>query len=504
MRETICMIIVVWAISTTDLQSQSTSKDSTKPIPPIHSFETQHQASINNETIDYKAIATEMPMVNSEGDTTALIWSVAYLRTMNPTGSERPVTFIFNGGPGSASVWLHMGLFGPAIVQVPGEAEADDGAPPYPIVDNTQCLLDITDLVFIDPVGTGYSKAVGKGKVEDFWGLKEDARSIAQFIRTWVTKYKRWNDPKFIAGESFGTTRAAGVANELMKGGQDLALNGLVMISQALDYAGSTSAHDNITSYFTYLPAMAATAWYHKKAGVGEALETFLMQAREFAYDEYGPALYKGNWLSAKDRTHIVERLNYFTGLDTAYIRRSNIRILIPRFQKELLREQGLTIGRLDGRYKAEEADLVSENPTLGDPASYSISSAYTAALNQYFADKLKVQMDQPYLTRNSSLYPKWNWKPVPQSSGWEPSYVNTARELGDAMRKNTALKVLVLSGYYDLITPFFDAEYTFTRNGIVTERVTFKYYEGGHMMYTHADDFPKVSQDIRHFISGQ
>ncbi|MCB0665549.1 MAG: peptidase S10, partial [Saprospiraceae bacterium] len=355
--------------------------------------------------------------------------------------------------------------------------------------------------VFIDPVGTGYSKVVGKGKVEQFWGLKEDARSIAQFIRMWVTKYKRWNAPKYLAGESFGTTRAAGVSYELMSGGQDMALNGIIMISQALDYAGSTSEHDNITSYFTYLPAMAATAWYHKKAGQDKSLTEFTGEARQFAYHDYAPALYKGNWIEPEFKKEIIERLHYFTSLDTAYIRRSNLRILVPRFQKELLRSEGLTIGRLDGRYKSKEADLVSERPTLGDPASYSISSAYTAALQQYFADDLKITMDRPYLTGNAGLYPKWNWKPVPKSSGWEPSYVNTARQLGDAMRKNTDLKVIVLSGYYDLITPFFDAEYTFTRNGIITDRVEFKYYEGGHMMYTHKDDLPRVCMDIRNFL---
>jgi carboxypeptidase C (cathepsin A) len=233
-------------------------------------------------------------------------------------------------------------------------------------------------------------------------------------------------------------------------------------------------------------------------------LESFVNEARKFAYEKYTPALYRGHLLEAADKKEIVTRLHYFTGLDTAYIRQSDLRILVPRFQKELLRKEGLTIGRLDGRYKAEEADLVSERPTLGDPASYSISSAYTAALQQYFAEDLKIELNRPYLTGNSSIYPKWNWKPLPKDSGWEPSYVNTANQLGSVMRRNTALKVLVLNGYYDLITPFLDAEYTFSRNGIVTERVTFKYYEGGHMMYTHADDFPKVCRDIRDFLTPQ
>ncbi|NND31046.1 MAG: peptidase S10 [Saprospiraceae bacterium] len=495
------LLILLTPISLSS-QSEGKSSDTIKPVPEPKTFLTNHTGIFGAGEISYDAIASEIPLTTETGDTTAMIWSVAYVRSDSGKNRIRPVTFVFNGGPGSASVWLHMGLLGPKLVKVPGNAEADDGSPPYPIVNNVHGLLDITDLVFVDPVGTGYSCVVGKGKVEDFWGLMEDAKSIAQFIRSWITVHQRWNHPKYIAGESFGTTRAAAVAHQLMSGGQDVALNGLVMISQALDYAGSTSDHYNITSYLTYLPSMAATAWYHKKAGQDLSLSEFAQKAREFTYDIYGPALLKGSLLNSSDRQNIVDQLSYFTGLDPHYIDQSNLRILVPRFQKELMRDEGITIGRLDGRYKAREADLVSERPTIGDPASYSISSAYTAALNQYFADDLKIKMDRPYLTSNSKIYTKWNWKPVAKTSGWEPSYVNTAPLLGEAMRKNSDLRVLILSGYYDLITPFFDAEYTFARNGIVQDRLIFKYYEGGHMMYTHADDLPRVCQDMRAFLT--
>ena len=496
------LFIIFCTFTTTIAQPETSDKEEVKKIPVPRSFQTKHEGTFHDTKIAFEAVAAEQPMIDEKGDTVAFIWSVSYIQ--EPANAVRPVTFIFNGGPGSASVWLHMGLLGPKLVQVPGKAEADDGAPPYPIIDNSHCLLDQSDLVFIDPVGTGYSQVVGKGKVDDFWGLKEDAKSIAQFIRTWTTNQQRWNAPKYIAGESFGTTRAAAVAQELMGGGQDMALNGLVMISQALDYAGSTSEHHNLTSYLTYLPSMAATAWYHQKAGTGKSLEEFTLEARTFTYDEYAPALLRGSLLPSDVHATIASKLANFTGLDLKYIEQSNLRILVPRFQKELLREDGLTIGRLDGRYKSQEADIISESPTLGDPASYSISSAYTAALQQYYAEDLEIKMDRPYLTSNSAIYPKWNWKPVSKSSGWEPSYVNTAPQLGAAMRKNTDLKVLILSGYYDLITPFFDAEYTFARNGIVPGRITFKYYEGGHMMYTHADDLPKVCQDIRNFLLGK
>ena len=367
---------------------------------------------------------------------------------------------------------------------------------------NEQGILDLTDLVFIDPVGTGYSRVLGKGKVEDYWGLKEDATSIAKFMRQWVTENNRWFSPKYIAGESFGTTRAAAVANALEGDGQDMALNGLILISQALDYEGSTSIHDNITSYLTYLPSMAATAWYHKKAGQGKSLEDFVEESRMFTYNTYAPALYKGNLLSSSEKESIAEKLAYFTGLDKAYILKSNLRVLIPRFQKQLLAEKGLAIGRLDGRFMGDEADDVAEGPHLGDPASYQISSAYTAALNHYLANTLKVKMDRPYLTSNDAIGEKWRWRTVPEGKYWEPMPVNTARLLGDTMRRNTAMKVMVASGYYDLICPFFDAEYTFNRNGIVTERVSFKYFEAGHMMYTHTPDYEQLSKDIRAFLN--
>lgn len=471
-----------------------------KPIQPPKSFTTEHSIIIGDRTINFKAIASETYLKDNDDNWAASIWSTSYL-VNNSSVKKRPVTFVFNGGPGSASVWLHMGLLGPKIVQVESNAKEDDGAAPFTVINNPFPLLDLTDLVFIDPVGTGYSQVIGEGKEENYWGLNEDAESVAQFIRQWVTEHQRWNAPKYIIGESFGTTRSAGVAHALMGGGQSMALNGIVMVSQALDYAGSTSVHDNITSYLTYLPSMAATAWYHKKAGEGKNLEEFVEEARQFTYDVYAPALYRGNFLSEKNKKEIAEKMAYFTGLNAAYIERSDLRVLIPRFQKELLRNEGLTIGRLDGRYFGEEADQVAERPTLGDAASYSISSAYTAALMDYYADELNVKMDRPYLTSNGKIYPKWNWKPVGKDKGWEPHYVNVTRKMAAAMRTNKDLKVLIASGYYDLITPFFDAEYTFSRNGIVTEKVDFKYYEAGHMMYTHHPALETLCRDIRAFL---
>ena len=482
-------------------QGQETKKESTpKAIPEAKSFITKHQGVFGGKTIDYTTTAKETFLTNKDGDSIASFWSVAYTKTSMGDVTKRPVTFVFNGGPGSASMWLHMGFFGPKIVKVDSDAKNDDGAAPYNLANNENGLLDLTDLVFIDPVGTGYSRLVGKGEGKDFYGLKEDVDSFAQFIRKWVTENERWFSPKYLAGESYGTTRAAALGKALEESGQNMALNGMILISQALDYAGSTSEPNNITSFITYLPSMAATAWYHKKAGQGKTLESFTQECRDFTYSTYVPALYKGNLLTDEEKNAIAEKLSYFTGLDKTYILRSNLRILMGRFQKQLLLDKGLAIGRLDGRFMGDEEDKVSEKPHLGDAASYQISAAYTASLNHYFASELKIKMDRPYITSGGGS--NWRWRTVPDTQYWEPMPVNTAPDLGETMRRNTAMKVMVASGYYDLITPFFDAEYTFDRNGIVKERVQMKYYEAGHMMYTHEPDLIQLSKDIREFIS--
>lgn len=499
---TIILLVIFLSIGFSIVAQKEEKKEEIKAIPKAKSFETSHQGVFGGKTIDYKATAKETYLTNKMGDSIASFWSVAYTKTTIGDVGKRPVTFVFNGGPGSASMWLHMGFFGPKVVKVDSDAKKDDGAAPYNLVKNEHGLLDLTDLVFIDPVGTGYSRLVGKGKGKDFYGLKEDVDSFAQFIRKWVTENERWFSPKYLAGESYGTTRAAYLGNMLEGSGQNMALNGMILISQALDYAGSTSVHHNMTSYLTYLPSMAATAWYHKKAGQGKALEDFVEESRKFTYETYAPALYRGNLLSTVEKETIAEKLSYFTGLDKKYILHSNLRILMGRFQKKLLEDEGLAVGRLDGRFMGDEVDKVSERPHLGDPASYQISSAYTAALNHYFASELKVKMDRPYITSGGG--DNWRWRTVPDGQYWEPMPVNTAPHLGETMRRNPAMKVMVASGYYDLITPFFDAEYTFARNGIATERIEMTYYEAGHMMYTHQPDLIKLSKDIRAFLTKQ
>lgn len=487
----------------------SQEPDATVPAPPVVvepvSFVTEHEgvfgAAGSEEPMRYRATAGELHLRNEEGQPTAAVFSFTYERL--PIDRKRPVTFVFNGGPGSASVWLHMGVFGPRRVVVPSEADGDDGAAPFEIVDNPLSVLDLTDLVFIDPVGTGFSRVVGQGEEKDFYGLVEDARSIAQFVRRWITENQRWNAPKYLAGESFGTTRAAAVTAELARGGQNLALNGLILISQALDYTGSTPSPDNLVAHVTYLPTMALTARYHGKGRTDLSVEELAEESRRFATDVLAPALFKGSTLADEERERVAEELAALLGLERDYVLRANLRVTVPRFTKELLRDRGVAVGRLDSRYVADEADDNADSARLGDAASNAISSAYTAALQEVLATELEVTMDRPYLT-SGSVGSKWRWRPVPDGTFWEPSYVNTARWLSDGLRTNADLRVLVANGYYDLITPFFDAEYTFARHDILADRVQMTYYEAGHMMYVRQADFVQLVRDVREFLAGE
>lgn len=473
-------------------------------IPEPTKFVTEHSNRFNDMRIDYQAIAGETYIRDIEGNPKASIFTFAYLKTNLEEGEVRPVTFVWNGGPGSASVWLHMGSYGPKRIEVPSDA-GHAGLPPYPILEAPETILDVSDLVFIDPVGTGFSRALGDYEGKDFWGLNEDADSMALFIRTWITEHNRWNSPKFLLGESFGTTRAAAVA-KIMEGNMDISLNGILFVSQALDYQGSTPyVRDNIVSHITYVPTMAATALYHGKIQPApESQEVFLRQAREFAVNEYLPALFKGNTIEADEYEAVRDRLAYFTGLSTDYIDRANLRVQGTRFAKELLRDQGLAIGRSDSRYTQDQIDdLATENER--DPASDGISAAYKAALMSYIRNDLEVNWDRTYLApADPELSRNWRWRTVPDGSSWEPGYVNTAHDLSEALRINPYLKVFVASGYYDMTTPFFDAEYTLNRHDIRAEQIEYEYYQGGHMMYVNEPSRIQLLEDTRRFIQSQ
>lgn len=473
-------------------------------IPEPTQFVSEHSGRFNGERIDYVATAGETYLRDLEGEPKATIFTFSYVKSNLSANESRPVTFVWNGGPGSASTWLHMGGYGPKRVVVPSDAQ-HAGSPPYPTVDAPETILDVTDLVFIDPVGVGFSRSLGDHESKEFWGLNEDAASMAEFIREWITQNQRWNSPKFLLGESFGTTRAAVVAN-ILEGDMSISLNGIVFVSQALDYQGSTPyVRDNIISHITYVPSMAATALYHGKVQPRPAdQEQFIQQAREFAVNEYLPALFKGNTLSQSEFNSVRDRLAYFTGLSSEYIERANLRVQGHRFRKELLRDQGLSLGGLDARYTADEVDDLGAT-SARDAGSDGISGAYRSALHSYMATELEVAWDRLYLDPSDpDLSDQWRWRPVPDGSSWEPAYVNTARQLSEALRINPSLKVMVASGYFDFSTPFFDAEFTLNRHDILEDQMQFEYYQAGHMMYVNEPSRIKLLEDTRAFINQQ
>ena len=508
MNKMLRVLIVKWAclllVVTIPLAYAESEEQERTAIPEPVRFVTEHSGQFNGSRIDYQSIAGETFIRDLVGVPKATIFTFAYLKTNLKDGEVRPVTFVWNGGPGSSSTWLHMGSYGPKRVVVPSDGE-HAGLPPYPIVEAPETILDVTDLVFIDPVGTGYSRALGEYEGKDFWGLNEDANSMALFIQTWIDEQNRWNSPKFLLGESFGTTRAAAVA-QILEGELSISLNGILFISQALDYQGSTPyVRDNIISFITYVPTMAATALYHGKVEpVPESQEVFLRQAREFAVNEYLPALFKGNTISADEFRTVRDRLSYFTGLSADYIDKANLRIQGNRFAKELLRDEGLAIGRSDSRYIQDQIDdLAAESDR--DPAGDGIGAAYKIALLSYIRNDLAVDWDRQYLNpADPDLSRNWRWRTVPDDTSWEPTYVNTAHKLASALRINPSLKIFVASGYFDLVTPFFDAEYTLNRHDIPADRVKYKYYQGGHMMYVHEPARVRLLEESRQFISAQ
>jgi carboxypeptidase C (cathepsin A) len=461
------------------------------PPPPIVSV-TRHTGTFGGQRVAYTATAGETYLKAEDGTPKASIFSVAYIR--EPRDPSRPVAFLFNGGPGSGSLWLHMGAFGPKRVAIPSDAR-DDGAPPYPVLDNPDSLLDVTDIVFIDPVGTGFSHALGKTEPKEYWGVTADAKSVAEFIRIWLNENGRWNSPKYLGGESYGTTRSAAVVNQLEGQYNDVSLDGIILISTILDFGAEAYVPGNEMPYILYLPSMAAAAWYHHKVADPPALEAFVQEARDFAAGDYAAALMKGQRLSAEERASVRRRLARFTGLSEQFLDSADLRVSDQRFYKELLRDRGLTIGRLDARYTGRDYDNAGETPD-NDPSFYGIDGGYTAAINEWVRGPLGFRTDRQYATIGGVR--SWDWNIGEDETTY---YKTVTPYLGKAMRENSGLRVFVGAGYFDFATPMFGAEYSLSRTGIPQDRVAFHYYGAGHMMYVRDEDRAQLSRDIRAFI---
>jgi carboxypeptidase C (cathepsin A) len=471
------------------------AEEAAKPVPPPQVSVTHHKGTFGGKAISYTATASETYLKDKDGTPKASIFSTSYVKDGNDP--NRPVTFLFNGGPGSGSVWLHMGAFGPKRVAIPSNG-TDDGAPPYPIVDNPDSLLEVTDVVFIDPVGTGFSHALGKTDPKEYWGVSADAKSVAEFIRLWLNDNGRWNAPKFLGGESYGTTRSAAVAHELEGAYNDVSLNGIILISTILDFGAQAEVPGNEMPYVIALPSMAATAWYHNKVADRPAdVESFVAEARAFAARGYNTPLMYGHPRQGEERADIRRRLARFTGLSETFLEQADLRVSPGRFYKELLRDRGLTIGRLDTRYTGVDYDNAGEYPD-NDPSFYGIDGGYTAAINAYVRNDLDFHTDRSYVTIGG--VGNWDWD-LKGDSYEGKYYKSVAPYIGQALRENSGLRVFVGQGYYDFATPFFGAEYALSRTGVPADRVQFHDYDAGHMMYVRDEDRHKLAEDIKAFI---
>ena len=457
---------------------------------------TKHELRIGDKLLRYAVTAGRMPLRNAEGEIEAQVFFMAYILDRTGGPETRPMTFSFNGGPGSSSVWLHLGALGPRRVKM----LVDGGMPPppYTLVDNPHTWLELTDLVFVDPVGTGYSRAASPELGKKFWGLEGDIESIGEFIRLYLTRHERWASPLFLVGESYGTTRAAGLAGHLVDRG--IAFNGIILVSSILNFQTARFAKGNDLPCVLFLPTYAATAWYHKRLAPelqGRPLAEVLSEVQEWASGEYVLALQQGDRLSHEQRAAVVERLARYTGLDAEYVDATDLRIQIRRFTKELLRDQKRTVGRLDSRFKGIDEDAAAEAPEF-DPSMAAIRPPYTAAFNDYVRRSLGYKSDLHYYILGGG-FEGWDWGPSGRG------FPDTSEALRSAFSKNPDMRVFVAAGYFDLATPYFATEYTLSHMGLdptQRERVSTGRYEAGHMMYIHEGELARLKRDVAQFLA--
>jgi carboxypeptidase C (cathepsin A) len=454
---------------------------------------THHTMTLGGKPFAYTATAGYMPMKDENGKLKANIFYVAY--TKDGASNQRPITYAFNGGPGSSSVWLHLGAIGPKRVLLTDEGWAPP--PPYRLVDNEQTWLAFTDVVFIDPVTTGFSRPAEGEKPEQFHGLEEDLQSVGDFIRLWTTRYSRWASPKFLAGESYGTTRAAGLSGYLQNR-HGMYLNGIVLMSTILNFQTARFDVGNDLPYVVFLPSYTAAAWYHKKLApdLAASLPKALEESEKFAAGAYTLALGKGANLSAAERQQTVQELARLTGLSAEYVDEHDMRLALQDFNRELLRKERRVVGRLDGRFSAPERGGAGIS---SDPSYAAIYGPFTAMLNDYVKSELKYENDLPYEILTDRVRP-WSY------ATYENRYVNVAERLRGAMTQNPALKVFVAAGYYDFATPYFAAQYTFDHMGLdptLQKNIHVEHFEAGHMMYIHKPSLEKLTKDIATFYAG-
>jgi len=474
-------------------EGKSGSSDSKDPKDEISI--TTNTVTINGATNKYRATAGTIVIKDEENKPMVSFFFIAYTSLDFTNASERPVTFSFNGGPGSSSVWLHMGLLGPRRVFL----KEDGGLPPPPfhLVNNDYSLLDESDLVFIDPVSTGFTRSVPLEDAHKYHGVDQDLQSVGDFIRLYTTRYKRWDSPKFLIGESYGTTRAAGLSGYL-ENRFGMYLNGIALISSVLDFSTLSFNAGNDLPYILYLPTETAAAWYHKKLppDLQSDRKKALAESEQYAMGEYAHVLAQGSALSASDRQNAVKELARLSGLSEDYVDRANLRIRAFRYFKQLLNSDRLVIGRYDARMTGPDLDPTSDSPD-NDPSFTSVLGPFTATLNDYIRRDLKFESDLPYEILTGKVQP-WDYNDA------RNHYLDVATTLGDTMTHNPYLKVFVANGYYDMATPYLATRYTFDHMGLpenLRSNISMGYYDAGHMMYVNHPSLAGLKKDLAAFI---
>ena len=469
-------------------KQEATEKASSAP----RTTTTNHKVRIGGKDFGYLATAGELPVINDAGETEAQIFYTAYSAEKGDGARPRPLLFVFNGGPGAASVWLHMGALGPRrVLMLP---DGNMPAPPFQMVDNAHSWLDLADLVFVDPVGTGYSRGAKPDSTKKFATVQGDVDSLVRFIRLYLTRNQRWESPLFLVGESYGSFRSALLSEHLAEHG--IALNGLILVSSILNMQTVSFDFGNDLPYHLYLPSYTATAWYHKKLApkLQGDLETALALAEKWASSDYLLALNKGDRIPAQERRAVAEKLAEFTGLSREFVENRNLRLQNRDFARELLRGQGRMTGIMDSRFSAENGD-----PATGLPFDATVSTIrppFTAVVNNYLRGELKYHCDLEYYVLGGGIG-RWDWEA-------KNSYADSSENLRNAMAKNPYLRVFIASGLFDLATPHFAADYTVAHLGLsagLSKNIAIRRYRSGHMMYLESDSLVQLKKDVGEFM---
>jgi len=476
------------------------SRDEQAAVPEASVSVTRHELRIRGEALRYTATAGTMLMKNDKDEPVALFGYTAYVKEGGDAG-QRPLLFAYNGGPGSASIWLHMGILGPQRTVLDDVAFTSTG--PFRRVDNEYSILAKADLVLLDPVGTGFARPVGKGKGKDFWGVDQDIASVSQFIVRYLDENGRWASPKYILGESYGGIRSGGVAYQLLQK-HNVALNGVILVSPYMDFVAGNAGLKMDLPYINYLSTYAATAWYHDAIENKPAdLKAFLREVETFAFEVYAPVLLKGSRASSEERSTVLQGLQRYTGISADYWDRANLRIDEGRFAQELLRDRRQVAGRIDSRFGGDIINPLAESFHY-DPFFPSVGPAIVATFNDYYREVLKVESDRPYVV-SGGLYENWdNSHAQPDMDGAKVPFPNTAVDLAHTMIQNPKMRLLVQQGYFDLATPYGATDYFIDHLEIPRElraNISVKYYEAGHMMYVHPASMASFSADLADFI---